>query len=201
MSKVWSLVQTVTKDWTYFQKVTKKAFKICPKFGHFFKMCPRSCQRLRHYLEIFWHREREKRTRQKLNHELHTTDTSCCLPRTLQHSGCWRSCWRPRYPCCCVSVGPLACYMSGRPRSAGCVSRWKLFVREKPVLSRNLCWGPPCMSPLGSRSAGHSLLCQDWNKRDGGRHLDGVVADNRVSVHRAVKLGYVWDWPWWNIST
>ena len=47
------------------------------------------------------------------------------------------------------------------------------------------------MSPLGSRSAGHSLLCQDWNKRDGGRHLDCVVADNRVSVHRAVKLGYV----------
>ena len=59
MSKVWSLVQNVTKDWTYFQKVTKKAFKICPKFGHFFKMCPRSCQRLRHYLDIFTERERK----------------------------------------------------------------------------------------------------------------------------------------------
>ena len=66
MSKVWSLVQNVTKDWKSFQNETKKASKICPKFGHFFKMCPRSFQRLGHYLEIFKHKDKEKRTRESL---------------------------------------------------------------------------------------------------------------------------------------
>ena len=55
MLKVWSLVQNVTKDWTSFQNMTKNVSKICLKFGHFFKMCPRSCQRLSHYVEIFQH--------------------------------------------------------------------------------------------------------------------------------------------------
>ena len=55
MTKVWSLVQNVTKDSTSFQNMNKKVSKICPNFGHFFKMCPRSCQRLGHYVEIFHH--------------------------------------------------------------------------------------------------------------------------------------------------
>ena len=55
MPKVWSLVQNVTKDWTSFQNMTKKVSKICPKYGNFFKMCPRSCLRFGHYVEIFQH--------------------------------------------------------------------------------------------------------------------------------------------------
>ena len=70
MTKVWSLVQNVTKDRTSFQNMTKKASKICPKFGHFFKMCPRSCQRLGHYVEIFQHGESQTYPNFTALHEL-----------------------------------------------------------------------------------------------------------------------------------
>ena len=59
MSKVWSLVQNVTKDWTSFQNVTKKASKIRPKFGHFF---PKKLPKVRSLFgNILTRRERERK--------------------------------------------------------------------------------------------------------------------------------------------
>ena len=87
-TKVWSLVQNVTKDRTSLQNMTKKASKICPKFGHFFKMCPRSCQRLGHYVEIFQHGQSQTYPnftilrRLILWHSISATTPSRCLPQS-----------------------------------------------------------------------------------------------------------------------
>ena len=149
MPKVWSLVQNVTKDWTSFQNVTKKASKICPKFGHFFKMCPRSCQRLGHYLEIFKQGDREKRTRESL--------TMNCMPLTPLHVVTQELCNNPAVrthfegldvTAAVLSGGPLADCGLRRPQSAGCVLQWKSLVHRSRCRAETCAKGHPTCHPL-----------------------------------------------------
>ena len=77
---------TCPKRLDIFPKCDQKVSKICPKFGDFFKMCPRSCQRLGHYVEIFQHGESQTYPNftalrmLTLWHSMSATTPSRCLP-------------------------------------------------------------------------------------------------------------------------
>ena len=159
-------------------------------FGHFFKMCPRSCQRLGHYVEIFQHGQSQTypnftalRTL-TLWHSMSATTPSRCLPQSRM----FQSCHNNECPGDLVHRGGV----QGGPQHKFLLysgfSRTNNFYCDTHPAERGLpdmqqASGPPLTQQKGYQGLQHELQQPECCKVLGRQHDVSVVCNSWLSFY------------------